>query len=263
MSSLFENIKDKVIAAKQHLKKGTCSHLKIIFTNHIPTNAHKSFLLVKIRNVPLDPVLPLQKEPTITEIQEELPKENIPVPNLEENPKENAENLANLDTIMIYTEEVTKKNDKTDDKLKSLYIQEEKEFKNLWTDTINKLKVTLNNLALRNLSFKEKILVANSLVLSRIWYIAYILPPNKKQIAEINGLITLWIKGNSRMLLKYSTYQQSYEQGGLQAPIISNLLDARALIVWLKLLSGNTFWAKTSSKAWPPEWKPYLLAWKK
>ncbi|CAG8726238.1 23243_t:CDS:2 [Dentiscutata erythropus] len=46
------------------------------------------------------------------------------------------------------------------------------------------------------------------------------------------------------MLPKYSTYQQSYEQGGLQAPIIGNLLDARALMVWLKLLSGNTFWAK-------------------
>ncbi|CAG8794100.1 14273_t:CDS:2, partial [Dentiscutata erythropus] len=29
----------------------------------------------------------------------------------------------------------------------------------------------------------------------------------------------------------------SYEQGGLQAPIINNLLDARALMVWLKLLS--------------------------
>ncbi|CAG8786417.1 12644_t:CDS:2, partial [Dentiscutata erythropus] len=75
------------------------------------------------------PVLPLQEEPTITEVQEELPKENIPVPNLEENPKENAENLANLDTMMIHSEEVTKKNDETDDKLKSLYIQEEYLFK--------------------------------------------------------------------------------------------------------------------------------------
>ncbi|CAG8803824.1 11651_t:CDS:2, partial [Dentiscutata erythropus] len=65
------------------------------------------------------------EEPTITEVQEELPKENIPVPNLKKKSKKNAENLANLDTIMIHTEEVTKKNDKTDDKLKSLYIQEE------------------------------------------------------------------------------------------------------------------------------------------
>ncbi|CAG8826706.1 4069_t:CDS:2, partial [Dentiscutata erythropus] len=71
------------------------------------------------------PVLSLQEELTITEVQEELPKKNIPVPNLEEIPKENTENLANLDTMIIYTEEVTKKNDETDDKLKSLYIQEE------------------------------------------------------------------------------------------------------------------------------------------
>ncbi|CAG8795402.1 5623_t:CDS:1, partial [Dentiscutata erythropus] len=33
MSSLFENVKDKVIAAKQHLKKGAHSYLEIIFVN--------------------------------------------------------------------------------------------------------------------------------------------------------------------------------------------------------------------------------------
>ncbi|CAG8696632.1 17134_t:CDS:2 [Dentiscutata erythropus] len=67
------------------------------------------------------------KELTITETQKKLPKENIPVSNLEENSKENAENSANLDIIMIYTEKVTKKNDENDDKLESLYIQEEVE----------------------------------------------------------------------------------------------------------------------------------------
>ncbi|CAG8599033.1 25109_t:CDS:2 [Dentiscutata erythropus] len=85
MFSLFENIKDKVIAAKQHLKKEV---RKTKEERLISSPQQKT------------PVLPLQKEPTITEVQEELPKENIPVPNLEENPKENAENLANLDTMM-------------------------------------------------------------------------------------------------------------------------------------------------------------------
>ncbi|CAG8684857.1 11005_t:CDS:2, partial [Dentiscutata erythropus] len=63
---------------------------------------------------------PLQEEPTITEVQEELSKENIPVSNQEETPKENTENLANLDTMIIYAEEVTKKNDETDNKRISL-----------------------------------------------------------------------------------------------------------------------------------------------
>ncbi|CAG8653064.1 20304_t:CDS:2, partial [Dentiscutata erythropus] len=145
----------KVIAAKQHFKKGTHSHLEIIFANqnllkeyanngmmilgktyygYIPMDARKSFLPVKIRNVPLgdknqisnliqeafedigniSSIKPLLnyldfriiiKEPTITEVQEELLKENIPVSNLEENPKENAKNSANLDIMMMHTEE--------------------------------------------------------------------------------------------------------------------------------------------------------------
>ena len=161
--------------------------------------------------------------------------------------------------------------------------------KDLWPSTITKLKNSLNNLASRNLSFKGRILIANSLIISRIWYTAYILPPNKKQVSEINSLITQWVKGSSRMLPRYATFQLSYEQGGLQAPIIGNMLEARMLSVLTKLLSENTLWAKIErkrlsetlqskrnitilqaltmypirTKAWPTEWKPYIMAWKK
>lgn len=62
----------------------------------------------------------------------------------------------------------------------------------------------------------------------------------QKHIAKINRLITFLIKNNSRMLSRYLVCQQSYEQGGLQAPIISNILEARILLVWLKLLFKNT-----------------------
>ncbi|CAG8774656.1 869_t:CDS:2, partial [Ambispora leptoticha] len=80
-----------------------------------------------------------------------------------------------------------------------------------------------------------KILVANSLILARIWYAAYLLPPNRKQVAEINRLITIWIKSNFRMLPRYATFQLPYEHGGLQAPIVNNMLDARMLMVWTRL----------------------------
>jgi hypothetical protein len=111
--------------------------------------------------------------------------------------------------------------------------------KTLWQEAINKLKLNLEKLTYRNLSLKGKIILANSLLLSKIWYVAYLTPPNKKQVAEINRLITFWIKGNSKMLPRYSTFQQSYEQGGLQAPIVGNLLEARLLSVWTKLISSN------------------------
>ena len=74
MASLFENIKLDIIAAKQHLTKGVRTHLEIIFTNeeklrfyttkginilnktyygYILIDMRKSFLPVKIRNMPL------------------------------------------------------------------------------------------------------------------------------------------------------------------------------------------------------------------
>jgi hypothetical protein len=91
------------------------------------------------------------------------------------------------------------------------------------------------------------------------------------------------------MLPRYSIFQQSYEQQGLQAPIIKDMLDARLITIWIKLLSSEYFWAKYErdkitailkdkrdisplqallannirSKAWPTEWKPFLLAWKR
>jgi exonuclease III len=161
--------------------------------------------------------------------------------------------------------------------------------KDLWTSTLNNLKSSLEKLTYRNLSFKGKILLSKSLILSKIWYTAYLLPPNRKQVAEINRLISVYIKNNSRMLPRYSIFQQQYEQAGLQAPIIKDMLDARILTVWIKLLSSDYFWAKFErdkitiilnekrnisplqallsdnirSKAWPTEWKPYLLAWKR
>src|ERR1043166_4576973 len=102
----------------------------------------------------------------------------------------------------------------------------------------------LNKLAERNLSLRDKIILAKSLVLSKIWYAAYLLTPNRKQCAEINNLIVKWIKGNSRMLPWYATFQKNYEEGGLGAPVIQNLLKARLVMIWKQLCTSNTTWAK-------------------
>ena len=74
MASLYEEMRSDIIATKQHFKKGLRSHLEIVFPNqewlehyttngikifnenyygYIPTDAKKSFLLVKVRNVML------------------------------------------------------------------------------------------------------------------------------------------------------------------------------------------------------------------
>jgi hypothetical protein len=74
MTSLFESVKFDITAAKQHFTKGVRTHLEIIFTDkeklgyyatkginilnrtyygYIPVDMRKSFLPVKVRNVPL------------------------------------------------------------------------------------------------------------------------------------------------------------------------------------------------------------------
>jgi hypothetical protein len=91
------------------------------------------------------------------------------------------------------------------------------------------------------------------------------------------------------MLPRYSTFQLPLDQQGLGALIIKDMLDTRLLTVWQKLLTSNVMWAKfereritnlleekrkvtvlralkenpVKSAAWPTEWKPYLLAWKR
>ena len=50
------------------------------------------------------------------------------------------------------------------------------------------------------------------------------------------------------MLPRYSIFQLPYEQGGLQAPIVGNLLEARLITVWLKLISSDFLWAKIERK---------------
>ncbi|CAG8486803.1 9546_t:CDS:2 [Ambispora leptoticha] len=44
---------------------------------------------------------------------------------------------------------------------------------------------------------------------------------------------------------QYSVFQCNYKQGGLAAPILKDMLDARLLTILLKLLTSNTFWATT------------------
>jgi hypothetical protein len=89
------------------------------------------------------------------------------------------------------------------------------------------------------------------------------------------------------MLPRYSTFQQPIEQAGLQASVIKDMLDARLISVWMRLLTSNSLWAKFErerismllrtkknispiqalnarnirTKAWPTEWKPFLVAW--
>ena len=47
------------------------------------------------------------------------------------------------------------------------------------------------------------------------------------------------------MLPRYSIFQADEKLGGLKAPILKDLLDAKLLSIWIRLLSGNGFWTDT------------------
>ena len=118
---------------------------------------------------------------------------------------------------------------------------------------------------------------------------ATLLPPSSKQIVELNKIIMKSIKCDTNILPRYSIFQQSYSTFGLQAPVLSDILIARKVNIWIKLLTGNFLWAKIerniieqqifnsrgisisialpsnpiSTKSWPSRWKPFVKAWKK
>ncbi|CAG8672704.1 3429_t:CDS:1, partial [Paraglomus brasilianum] len=81
--------------------------------------------------------------------------------------------------------------------------------RDMWTKIIKQMEKNLERLSGRNLTFVGKILMANALVLSKIWYGAYLAPPTGKQIATINELLARWIKGKSKMLPRWTTFQKA------------------------------------------------------
>jgi len=159
--------------------------------------------------------------------------------------------------------------------------------KRLWEDLAGTIQDKIKSMANRNLSFKGRILISKSLFISKMWYLAYLVPPKRKQLYLFNNIIMEWIKNRSRMLPRYSTFQQGYDQGGLAAPILKDALDARLITVFIKLWTSDSFWAKAeraiitenlqnkrnitikealnsstvTTKGWPERWKPYILAW--
>ncbi|CAG8809940.1 4938_t:CDS:2, partial [Gigaspora rosea] len=117
-------------------------------------------------------------------------------------------------------------------------------YKDTWPQLIGKVKRIAESMSSRNLSYRGKILLAKSLLLSRIWYTAYILPPSYKQSKELNELMSNWIKNKSKTLPRMSVYQQEYDLGGLKAPIIEHMIDARLTSIWIKLLTSDNMWSR-------------------
>ena len=83
-----------------------------------------------------------------------------------------------------------------------------------YTDLISKIKYIVNLHQRRNLNIFQKTIIINTLLLSKLWYIAQIFPPNNKHIAQIRQICFrfLW-KGQFYHTSKDQLYLPVYKGG--------------------------------------------------
>ena len=106
----------------------------------------------------------------------------------------------------------------------------------------------LNTLSLRNLSLKGKVLLINTLILSKVWYLATVYPISIKeeQIIRKHIFAYLWNGENKNPITQDQVFQ-TLEMGGLglknpaiqqkalQLKFIEQITDPKNSAPWLKL----------------------------
>lgn len=126
------------------------------------------------------------------------------------------------------------------DKVKVLGIWFGKDHRNTnWLQVQNKVKIQFEKWRNRSLSFKHKVLIINTYILSKILYVARIVPPSAKHIQIINRYIyTLFWSGKFEYLQRKSLIQP-FCNGGQQVPDIQTKINALLLNRITQVLKGN------------------------
>ena len=133
-----------------------------------------------------------------------------------------------------------------------------------WRKATNDLKEQLENLKNRKLSLKGKVLVLNSVAMSKIWYLATVIPIPKTEETAINVAISsfLW-SGEHRNPISQNMTHQPREKGGLnlkdpktqqialQMKFLSKITDPLEDAPWIHL---PRFWIGYHLAPLKPEW---------
>jgi exonuclease III len=126
------------------------------------------------------------------------------------------------------------------DKVKVLGIWFGKDHINTnWLQIQNKVKIQFEKWKDRRLSLRHKVLIINTYILSKILYVARIVPPSAKHIQIINRYIyTIFWGGNFEYLQRKSLIQP-FCNGGQQVPDIQTKINALLLNRITQVLKGN------------------------
>src|SRR6266487_5735442 len=162
------------------------------------------------------------------------------------------------------------------------------DYKGLWKKLINRMKSKIDQVSHRNLSIRGRVLVAKSLILSKIWYFVPAAPPNYKIKHEIMSMISKYIR-SSAILPAYAELTEHIMLGGMSSLDISNSINAILAKQFLTLLTSKANWARVARSmiethllksrrkldlyqylesssmntlGWPRNWKPWLVVWR-
>lgn len=118
-----------------------------------------------------------------------------------------------------------------------------------WLPRIEAVEKCLNSWRSRTLSYGGKAIVSNALALSRVWYIASLVPMPPWALSELNSLVFKFFWSGKRDLVARNVVFHSHENGGFS--VVSTDFKVQSLLVqWIKRFASSpsgwvglmTFW---------------------
>ena len=126
-----------------------------------------------------------------------------------------------------------------------------------WTKVIKSVKEHANIMKQRALSFKGKVLILNTVILSKLWYLATVISMTPDHETQIKKIIFEYLWGSTYNLISNETAYQPKDRGGLA--IKSPLLQQMALqLKFFKYITDST--DRSNWLTLPRYWLGYHLA---
>src|SRR6185369_601308 len=100
-------------------------------------------------------------------------------------------------------------------------------FPDTWTKLQQKLQQKLETIETRDISLKGRVLTANVLLASKIWYTSYVHQPTMAQADKIQRTLNNWARKGGKTLPSAETLQLPVHKGGWNLTTVKAALKAR------------------------------------
>ncbi|KAI9225913.1 MAG: hypothetical protein DHS80DRAFT_33258 [Piptocephalis tieghemiana] len=104
----------------------------------------------------------------------------------------------------------------------------------IWPETLSKVASQAEALRDHHLTLRGRVLAIKALLLSRVWYVALVIPPGPGDLKRLEKLVWAYLwKGRTRGLVKRETCRLPVRQGGLGMPSSPQKMIESRLITWI------------------------------